>query len=145
MNQPNPSNENALTEGLAKKRVLVVDDDEFVCELVAKVLTRYLGMEVYKASDGSEAIAAALTGRYDCALIDLILPKTSGHKAIRTIKTMLPNFPIIAMTGQGPEEAVRSMRRLGITRVLQKPFKLITLIEEVTNILSGGKTLPAEK
>lgn len=145
MNQPNPSTAVSLPEGLANKRVLVVDDDEFVCELVAKVLTKYLGMEVYKANDGSEAIAAALTGRYDCALIDLILPKTSGQKVIRTIKTMQPNFPIIAMTGQGLEETVRSLRRLGITRVLQKPFKLVTLIEEVTNILSGGKTLPAEK
>jgi CheY-like chemotaxis protein len=145
MNLTGPSKSAVFVEGLANKRVLVVDDDEFVCELVAKVLTRYLGMEVYKANDGSEAIAAALTGRYDCALIDLILPKTSGHKVIRTIKTMQPNFPIIAMTGQGLEEAVRSMRRLGISRVLQKPFKLMTLIEEVTNILSGGKTLPAEK
>jgi CheY-like chemotaxis protein len=145
MNQPNPSIAKVLTEGLANKRILVVDDDEFVCELVAKVLTRYLGMEVYKANDGSEAIAAALTGRYDCALIDLVLPKTSGHKAIRTIKTMQPNFPIIAMTGQSLEETVHSMRRLGITRVLQKPFKLMTLIEEVANILSGGKSLPAEK
>jgi len=145
MNQPDPSKINGIIEGLANKRVLVVDDDEFVCELVAKVLTRYLGMEVYKANDGSEAIAAALTGRYDCALIDLVLPKTSGHKAIRTIRTMMPNFPIIAMTGQGPDEAIRSMRRLGITRVMQKPFKLVALIEEVTNILSGGKTMPAEK
>jgi CheY-like chemotaxis protein len=145
MNQPNPSKAIAFVEGLANKKVLVVDDDEFVCELVSKVLTRYLGMEVCKANDGSEAIAAALTGRYDCALIDLVLPKTSGHKAIRTIKTMLPNFPIIAMTGQSPEETIQSMRRLGVTRVLQKPFKLMSLIEEVTDILSGGKTLPAEK
>jgi DNA-binding response OmpR family regulator len=145
MNSTNPSKSSVFIEGLANKRVLVVDDDEFVCELVAKVLTRYLGMEVYKASDGSEGIAAALTGRYDCALIDLVLPKTSGQKVIRTIRTMQPNFPIIVMTGQGMEEVVRSVRRLGISRVLQKPFKLVTLIEEVTNILSGGKALPVEK
>ena len=145
MNISNPLKSEVSIEGLANKKVLVVDDDEFVCELVAKVLTRYLGMEVYKANDGSEAIAAALTGRYDCALIDLVLPKTSGHKVIRTIKTMQPNFPIIAMTGQGNEDTARTMRRLGISRVLQKPFKLMTLIEEVTNILSGDRTLPAEK
>jgi len=144
MSQPTPAVSNSLLEGLAKKRVLVVDDDEFVCDLVSKVLTRYLGMEVYKANDGSEAIAAALTGRYDCALIDLILPNTSGSKVIKTIKTMLPDFPIIVMTGRAPDEVVKTIRKLGVTRVLQKPFKLMVLIEEIAEIFSGGKALPAK-
>ena len=145
MNQPVPSISNSFSEGLARKRVLVVDDDEFVCDLVSKVLTRYLGMEVYKANDGSEAIAAALTGKYDGALIDLILPNTSGYKVIKTIKTMLPDFPIIVMTGQAPDEIVKSIRKIGITKVLQKPFKLMLLIEEIAELFSDDKALPAKQ
>jgi CheY-like chemotaxis protein len=142
---PHPSDLVVGSGGLVNKRILVVDDDEFVCDLVSKVLTKYLSMEVYTANNGSDAIAAALTGRYDAALIDLILPRTSGRKVIRTIKTMLPEFPIIVMSAQAPEDVTKAIRRLGITVVLQKPFKLMALIQSITEIFGSGKALPAQK
>lgn len=143
----NPVSEAKLTskEWLSGKRILVVDEDEFVRDLITKVLTKYLGLEVFSASSSGEAIAAALSGKYDGAIIDLVMSHTSGTKVIQTIKTMLPGFPIIAMAASVSENMLCSIRRFGITRVLGKPFKMTALIEGITEILSADNVSPAPK
>jgi CheY-like chemotaxis protein len=128
-------------EWLSGKRILVVDEDEFVRDLITKVLTRYLGLEVFAASSGGEAIAAALSGRYDGAIIDLIMPHTSGIKVIQTIRTMLPDFPMIGMAANVSENTLCTIRRFGITKVLGKPFKMTALIEGITEILGADNIL----
>ena len=121
--------------GLHSKKILVVDDEEFVCNLVSKILEKYLGFEVNKAKNGSEAIAGALTGVYDAAIIDLSMPNTSGMKAIKAIKTMCPNFPIIAMSGKQMDFRPSEIEKeLGCDRFLQKPFKISSLILEITSL-----------
>jgi CheY-like chemotaxis protein len=128
-------------EGLSGKKVLVVDEDDFVRDLITKILTRYLGLEVFLARSGSEAISAALTGQYDVAIIDLAMPHTSGVKIIQTIKTTMPDFPIIAMASCVDGSAINSVRRFGINEVLPKPFKMTALIEGITEILNNNRIL----
>jgi two-component system, OmpR family, response regulator len=130
------------SNGLATKKILVISDDEFVGDLITKVLTRYLGLEVFLAGDGSEGIAAALTGRYNGAIIDLMMQGTSGRKVIATIKTMLPEFPIIGMTS---ETNISGARQLGITTILSKPFKMTALIEGVTEVFGAENILSPQK
>ncbi len=123
---------------LKSRKILVVDDEEFVCNLVSTILEKYLGFEVSKAKNGSEAIAGALTGGYDAAIIDLSMPNTSGMKAIKTIKTMCPNFPIIAMSGKTLDFRPSEIEKeLGCERFLQKPFKISSLILEITSLFDS--------
>ncbi len=133
-----PAKVSGNPESLASKRVMVFDDDEFVRHLVTTVLSRYLGLEVFEARSGGEAIAAALTGRYDGAIIDLV-GQQPGGKAIRTIRTMLPEFPMIGMAAQASDGITRMARQLGITKVLYKPFKMTALIDEVTEVFGSVK------
>jgi DNA-binding response OmpR family regulator len=135
----------SIAEKLSLKKILVIDEDEFVCDLITRVLTRYLGCEVFGVRDGGEGIAAALTGRYDGAIVDLLLQKTSGQKIIRAIRTMLPSFPIIAMATLASEELTHSVRQLGITTILYKPFKITALIEGVTEVFGAGEIALAQK
>jgi DNA-binding NtrC family response regulator len=128
-------------DGFTGKKILVVDDNEYVCEMISKTLEKYMGLEVIKINCGSQAIAAALTGRYDAAIIDLTLQGSSGSKIARTIKTMLPALPVLAMCAQPADEMLSSLRRYGITRILQKPFKMTILIDEIVEMLGVKKTV----
>jgi CheY-like chemotaxis protein len=128
-----------------KRRILVADEDEFVSSLISKVLSRYMGLEVVKVRDGSEAIAVALAGNYDAAIIGMVLPQTSGLKVIRTIKTMRPEFPIIATSTEASEKSLKSIERFGVTAVLTKPFKMAELIQKVKCALSANEKTSAPK
>ncbi len=127
------------------KKILVVDDNEYVCDMISKTLEKYLGLEVVKINCGSQAIAAALTGRYDGAIIDLALQGTSGSKVVRTIKTMLPALPILSICAQPTDEMLSSLKRYGINRVLRKPFKMTILIDEITEMLRVNKTVTSRE
>ena len=147
MNNP-PSHLSKLLSAQAtgsKKRILVVDDEEFVCNLITKVLSRHLGLEVETARDGGAAIAATLAGRYDGAIINLVLPRTSGLEAIRTIKTMLPRFPIIAMSTAVSGRSLKSIEKFGVTAILFKPFKMADLIDKVNGIWGADKRVSDPK
>jgi CheY-like chemotaxis protein len=140
-----PSRQDSQAERFAGKKILVVDDNELVCDMISKVLAKYLDLEVCKIRGGSQAIAAALTGRYDGAIIDLNLQSISGSKVIRTIKTMLPKFPILTMCAHPSDEQLNTLERHGITRVIHKPFKMTTLIDEITEILGTEKSVSAQR
>lgn len=117
-------------------KILIADDEEFVCDLITKILTRHLKAEVVAVHDGAQAIAEALTGKYNCVLIDLVLPKTSGFKVINVIKTMKPDLPIIAMSTIVSE---KNIKKYGLNSILQKPFKMTMLLERVAEALGVCK------
>src|SRR5512143_3169812 len=70
-----------------KKRVLVVDSNDFIGNLLTRVLSMYLNLEIVKAQNSGQAIAEILTGSYEAAVIDLDSPGISGLKTICTVRT----------------------------------------------------------
>ncbi len=132
-----------IGETFPGKRILVVDDNKFICELISKVLAKYMDIEAVPAKSGSQAIAAALTSHYDGAIIDLSLKNASGSKIIRTIKTMLPSFPILAMSIRPTADFAKSLGQHGVIRILPKPFKIVSLIDELKIMLKADKTISA--
>lgn len=109
-------------EALAGVRILVVDDDAYSAESMARLL-RIFGHEVQVARDGRQAITAALRWRPEFILLDLGLPVMDGYQvAIRLRQDALcPRFVIIAMTGYGQEEDRERSRAVGIDHHLLKP------------------------
>jgi CheY-like chemotaxis protein len=144
MADPTRQNELSIKTKLIGKKILVVDDNEYVCEMISKVLIKNMSLEVIKVKGGGQAIAAALTGQYDAAIIDLALQGTSSGKVIRAIKTMIPAFPILAMSAHPSDEQLASLKQQGIVRILHKPFKMTTLIEEINGLLGVVSTLSAQ-
>jgi CheY-like chemotaxis protein len=83
------------------KRVLVVDDDKLVQRVLTKVLER-VGVEAVAVSSSDEAVAKLEEGiHFDMAIVDLIMPLESGWDLIDKIErnTVIPNIPIVAITG----------------------------------------------
>ena len=79
-------------------RVLVVDDEEGIREIVCSVL-RQRGNICDQASDGPEALEKLSQGKYDAAVIDFSMPKMNGIVLMREILKSNPDFPVMIMTG----------------------------------------------
>ena len=85
----------------AAQRILVVDDDPTISEVVARYLERD-GYQVDVASDGEEALIKGRTGLPDLVVLDLMLPKIDGLEVFRLLRAE-DSVPIIMLTAKGEE------------------------------------------
>ena len=141
MNNPDLNFSSSYAGYETRKRILIADNDQLVANLIEKVISMYLNFDVRKTFNGSDAITEALTGAYDAAIIDVVSPRSAGVKAICTIKTMMPEFPIMAMSEDDSEAGFRNLKRLGVADTLLKPFKMSELIERVNKLWKFEKTM----
>ncbi|HEY6878265.1 MAG TPA: response regulator [Polyangiales bacterium] len=112
----------------SRLRILVVDDDEDLAHLLAKVLiTR--NYEVRTARDSMSAIRAAIEFAPDVALMDIGLPMMNGYELAREVRKILPagKCRLIALTGFSEEGEKEKAREAGFEEHLLKPVNLATL------------------
>ncbi|MGI9114653.1 MAG: response regulator [Chthoniobacterales bacterium] len=100
--------------------ILVVDDDERVCEVVAEYLVSD-GHEVTTATSGEEALSQARSETFDVVFLDRAMPGMSGDETAEQIKQLRPELPVIMLTGFGPLIEVTGSRPRAIDAVLSKP------------------------
>jgi PAS domain S-box-containing protein len=128
----------------SKPRVLLMDDEQMILDLVAKML-EHLGFEVKTAKDGAQAIAAYTKGRsagflYDIVIMDLVVPNgVGGVDAVHTLRKINPNIKVIASTGHLDHPAVQNPEKYGFIAVLEKPYKLDKL-SQVLDAVNSART-----
>ena len=101
-----------------RMRVLIVDDEASVCDLVREALTNY---EVEEASDGTEAMKAVETDPPDLVITDIRMPHMDGTALLKAVRIIAPNLPIIALSGYVDPEDVEEFDFDGF---IKKPFQL---------------------
>jgi len=114
-----------MIHGTQKHRLLLVDDNRDVADMLA-VLLRRAGHDVETAYDGPAAVEAARTKRPDVILLDISLPGMDGYQVAREICKQ-PEFGdtwLVAISGYGQEEDVRQAHEAGFRRHLLKPVRL---------------------
>ena len=114
------------------QRILVVDDEPFVCESV-KMMLSYDGHVVETAGSGRDALA-----KYDPAIFDLVITDYSmegmkGDQLAAEIKRLAPSKPIILLTAFPPEN-----KPAAIDLVITKPFYFDTLRQALASMLTFG-------
>ncbi len=111
-----------------RRRVLVVEDEAPVRELVAKHLERK-GYEVAQASDAEQVLLRMSRDRepFDVVLSDIHLPGLSGVELLRLLLTHSPLRPVIMITGDSDESLARKALGYGAAGYLLKPFELFEL------------------
>ncbi len=129
-----PVEESALEVGTG--RVLVVDDDEDIRELVTDIL-RDVGYDVEAASDGAEAILKVGETLYDLVVTDLGMPGVSGWDVARETRAAQPDVRILLLTGWGATLDQDEVERNGIDRTLKKPFEMNELLRVIQDLLTG--------
>ncbi len=111
---------------MSLERVLVVDDEAEVCDLVARALTR-AGYEVLTAETGEAAVLLLDVGPVDCLVVDKHLPGMHGGEVMAEARRRLPRLAVVLITGH-PEPLSFGEARPDVT--LPKPFKSLQAIEE---------------
>jgi DNA-binding response OmpR family regulator len=115
-------------------RVLVVDDDPMVSDVVRRYLERG-GYAVLLAADGPAALDAFHRQRADLVVLDLMLPGIDGLEVCRRLRVLAPDLPVIMLTALG-EEADRVLGlELGADDYVTKPFSPRELTLRVQSVL----------
>ncbi|OQQ20294.1 DNA-binding response regulator [Streptomyces sp. M41(2017)] len=128
---------------MAATRVLVVDDDPTVAEVVSGYLDR-AGHLVDRAADGPTALARAAAHRPDLVVLDLMLPGMDGLEVCRRLRAQGP-VPVIMLTARGDEDDRILGLEVGADDYVTKPFSPRELVLRVESVLRRARPAPAAR
>lgn len=121
-----------------KKSILVVEDDIFVRELVSMKL-REAKYAVTTSSDGQDGLYKLLSGQYDIALLDLMLPNKTGLQILAEFRSnKAPNYnpKIIIMSNLSEQDKITECLKLGVVDYIVKshysPTEIVAKINQLT-------------
>jgi two-component system, OmpR family, response regulator len=121
-------------DGPGEARLLVVEDEEMILELLAGSL-RFAGFEVMTAASGAEALRAVAASRPDLMLLDVMMPDGDGFEVVRRMRSSGPDVPVIFLTARdGVRERVAGLA-LGADDYVTKPFSLDEVLERIRAVL----------
>ena len=115
-------------------RVLVVDDEVYIADLLATAL-RYEGFEVRKAGSGRDAVSASMEFRPRLIVLDVMLPDFDGFEVARRLSADGQRVPILFLTARDATEDKVKGLSIGGDDYVTKPFSLEELIARVRAIL----------
>jgi CheY-like chemotaxis protein len=110
-----------------RRRVLVVDDESAIRELLATFLKQY-ECAVHTVPDGASALALLQTEYVDVILVDLQMPGISGLEMAFEVHKTNPYIPMALITGTPMAIQPAALRQAGISRMFAKPFDLEALV-----------------
>lgn len=123
---------------MAKKKLLIVDDEEPIRQLVSNILAK--DYTVLVAIDGEEAINMARRQKPDLILMDILMPKVDGFTACYTINQdpATRDIPVVMLTGIDYELNKKLSREIGAQGYITKPFSPEDLRATVGRFLKGS-------
>lgn len=120
-----------------KKKVLIVDDDPEILEMMVDVLVRDGRFEVKTASSGYDAGIVTQQFRPDLIILDYMLPDVNGNVVCRTIKKN-PEFAatrVIIVSGVVNQTEIEDLLQAGAEDFIQKPFDITELLTRISSVL----------
>jgi two-component system OmpR family response regulator len=123
-----------MTMGIAKQRVLVVDDEPSIVDAVATSL-RYEGFEVDEAATGRSALASAQANPPDMIVLDVMLPDLDGIEVTRRLRADGIRVPILFLTARATVEDKVAGLTVGGDDYVTKPFSLAEIVARTHAIL----------
>ena len=120
-----------------RKKVLVVDDDAEIVELISDILSREGSFEIRTASSGYEAGMTTQQFRPDLILLDYMLPDVNGNVVCQTIRKNpeFENTRIIIVSGVIKQDEIDQLLKAGAQEFLHKPFNVSELLDKVNAAL----------
>lgn len=113
-------------------RILVIDDDESMCETLASALTRR-GFSVEWRTSGLDALRLLDERDFDVVLTDLHMDGIDGFGICRHVADFHPGLPVVVLTAFGTPESEAAARHFGAWNFLTKPFDLVLLRDTLSD------------
>lgn len=119
-------------------RILVIDDDANIREIIVEMLTD-AGYEVVAAGSGTNGIRLFRQAPFDLVVTDLIMPDKDGLEVVMELRKDFPGVKIITLSGNPfGRSSLETSRALGAARTLGKPFSEDQLLEAVRDVLESN-------
>lgn len=121
-------------------KVLVVDDDQRMVKTICDIL-KVKGYQTEPAHSGREAVEKVRERDLDCVLMDVKMPEMDGVAALKLIKEIAPETPVVLMSAYATDEQAEEAKRQGAAAVLTKPIdfqqvlSFLSLLQQEQSIL----------
>jgi len=124
---------------MTKKKILLVDDETQLVELIKMRLTRE-DYDVLTAYDGEEALQKARHGNPDLIILDIMLPKMDGYMICSLLKRdrRFYKIPVILFTARSQEEDIKLGKKVGADAYITKPYEAQVLLDKISELLGKG-------
>jgi DNA-binding response OmpR family regulator len=124
-------------------RILVIDDDEELCDLLKQYLVPE-GFEVEAVHDSGKGIERALSGEHDFVVLDVMLPGVNGFEVLRTVRKS-STVPVLMLTARGEDVDRIVGLEMGADDYLPKPFNPRELVARIRAVQRRGEPRQEEK
>ncbi|MFP4378945.1 MAG: PAS domain S-box protein [Candidatus Sumerlaeia bacterium] len=116
--------------------VLVVDDEEEVCRLCCRMLEK-AGFDVLTARDGYDALTLFRRRKDEiiCVVLDLVMPRMDGEEALREIRNIRPDVPIMLSSGCNIDEIKMRFPSQELNAIVHKPYQYMEMMREMKRML----------
>ena len=102
-------------------RILVTDDSKLLRKKLRLELEKH-GCEVLEAENGKEAVMKTLQDKPDGVFLDIVMPEVGGIEALRVLKEVSPDLPVIMLSSAGTPQKLMETLKLGALDFIQKPY-----------------------
>lgn len=120
----------------ARATILVVDDEELARQTLAAAI-QTARRQVLTASSGEEALEIARRTQLDLVTLDLVMPGMSGVDTFRALQALLPDLPVIIVTGYPDSALVSRALEVGPFTMINKPID-VTQIQKIVDQITGA-------
>ena len=123
---------------LTTKRILVIDDEAPIREVVAASLQKLGGWEVVLAASGQEALQQIDITPPDAIVLDVIMPEMDGLTFLKYLRAdpVAQSIPVVLLTANSYLFDVHLLWQMGVVLSVDKPFSPKTLIQQMTDVLA---------
>jgi CheY-like chemotaxis protein len=123
------------------RRILIIDDEADIREVVALSLETVADWEVVTASSGAQGLASAIEHQPDAILLDVMMPGMDGPTTFRELRNnpATARIPVLLLTAKVQSTDQKRFADLGVEAVLFKPFDPLTLSEQIAAALGWGE------
>jgi two-component system copper resistance phosphate regulon response regulator CusR len=125
----------------ATYNILCIEDDAETRVLLKRSLES-AGMSVDAVWSGDKGVEAAMSGAFDCVIVDLLMPGMDGYQVIRTLKSqgLTGKMPVLVLTAREDEESRQRALSAGADVYMVKPFEIDHLANEIRALVDKSRS-----
>ena len=122
---------------MPSKKVLLIDDEDFIGQIVKSCIELFSNWQIITAHSGEEGLISAATDRPDVILLDMLMPTMDGFAVLKKLQAdpQLADIPVVLLTARVDLTEPQKIAQLGVKGAIVKPFHPTKIVDEITKML----------